>query len=68
MILDIDEFNIYIGIFMNKPVHELVVPIAYASSEGSDEPSAEKSSAPANCPHTHRRNEDEGTFLNQRPR
>ena len=32
----------------NKPVHEIMVPIAYASSEGSDEPvHLRKSSAPS---------------------
>ena len=37
MILGLGELNIYIGIF-TKPVHEIKVPIEYASSEGSDEP------------------------------
>ena len=37
MILGLGELNIYIGIFM-KPVHEIMVPIEYVSSEGSDEP------------------------------
>ena len=42
----------------NKPVHELIVPIAYASSEGSDEPAHPRkivSALTANCRHTHRR-------------
>ena len=49
---------------LNKPVHEL---IAYASSEGSDKPAHPRkivSALTPNCPHTHRRNENEGTFLN----
>ena len=40
--------------------------IAYASSEGSDEPAHLRkivSALTANCP-THRRNVDEGTFFN----
>ena len=33
----------------NKPVHKIMVPIAYASSEGSDEPAHQRN---LNCPHT----------------
>ena len=51
----------------SKQVHELIVTIAYASSEGSDEPAHPQKivrALTANCPHTHRKNVDEGTFLN----
>ena len=47
----------------NKQVHE----IAYASSEGLDEPGHLREIATgltANCPHTYRRNVDEGACLN----
>ena len=68
MILGLDELNIYIGIFMkNKPVHDItcMIPIAYASSEITDEPAHPRKIVSAlrlNC--YHRRNVDEGTFNN----
>ena len=43
-----------------------MVPMAYAGSKGSGEsahPRKIVSALTANCPHTHRRNVDEGTFL-----
>ena len=60
MILGLDEWH-----FHDKPVHEIMVPIAYASSEGSDEPVHLRKIVSAfrlNC--EHRRNVDEGTFIN----
>ena len=45
----------------NKPVHEIVVPIAYANSEGSDEPAHPRKIASVLTAHIHnRRNIDEG--------
>ena len=43
-----------------------MVPMAYACSEGSGKPLHPRkivSALTAKCPHTHRRNVDEGTFL-----
>ena len=37
----------------NKPVHEIMVPIAYASSEGSDEPAHPRKIASALTAHIH---------------
>ena len=51
----------------NEQVHEIMVPIASASREGSDEPAHLRKIATAltaNRPHTHRRNMDVGACLN----
>ena len=48
----------------NKPVHEIMVPIAYASSRSNEPVHLRKivSAFRLNC--EHRRNVDEGTFIN----
>ena len=42
------------------PVHEIMLPITYASSEGSDEPEHPRKIASALTAHIHRMNVDEG--------
>ena len=61
MILGLDEWHFHeISQFT-----EIMVPIAYASSEGSDEPvHLRKIVSAFRLNREHRRNVDEGTFIN----
>ena len=53
---------LYIGLLMNEPVHEIMVPLAHATSEGSDEPAHLQYLARALTAHKHI-NIDEGACL-----